>query len=110
MPSTYKVLGQDVSTAAVPVNVYTVPSSTQVVVSSIVIANRGTDGTTFSVAIRPNGATLENKHYVASGVSIARNDTTVLSFGITLDAADVVTVTGANNNLSISVFGTEITA
>jgi hypothetical protein len=43
-------------------------------------------------------------------VPIARNDSTVLSFGITMDAADVVTINGANNNISVSVFGTEITA
>lgn len=108
MATTYKVLGQIVSTAAVSETVYTVPASTQAVISSIVIANRGTDNTTFRVAVRPNGATLENKHYVAYDVPIDRNDTTVLSFGITLDAADVVAITGANNNLSFSVFGTEI--
>jgi hypothetical protein len=106
--TTYKVLGQNVSTANVAVNVYTVPASTQAVISSLVIANRGIDNTTFRVAVRPNGETLENKHYVAYDVTIDRNDTTVLSFGMTLDAADVVSVTGANNNLSISVFGTEI--
>ena len=108
MATTYKVLGQNVSTANVAVNVYTVPARTQAVISSLVIANRGIDNTTFRVAVRPNGETLENKHYVAYDVTIDRNDTTVLSFGMTLDAADVVSVTGANNNLSISVFGTEI--
>jgi hypothetical protein len=58
--------------------------------------------------VRPNGASVEDKHYVAYDVSIAKNDTTVLSFGITMDAADVITLNGANNNLSVSVFGTEI--
>jgi hypothetical protein len=107
--TTYKVLGQVVSTAGVDTNVYTVPSNTTVIISSIVVVNRGTDGTTFKVAVRPNGA-IENKHYVAYDVPIARNDTTVLSFGITMDAADVITINGANNNISVSVFGTEITA
>ena len=108
MPTTYKVLGQVVSTATVNVNVYTVPASTVAIISSIVITNRGTDGPTFRIAVRPNGASVEDKHYVAYDVPIARNDTTVLSFGITMDAADVLTVNGANNNLSVSVFGTEI--
>jgi hypothetical protein len=107
--TTYKVLGQVVSTASVDTNAYTVPSSTQAVISSIVIANRGTENTTFKLAVRPNGASIENKHYVAYDVPIDRNDTTVLSFGITIDAADVITINGGNNNLSVSVFGTEIT-
>ena len=108
MPTTYKVLGQVVSTATVNVNVYTVPASTVAIISSIVITNRVTDATTFRLAVRPNAASIEDKHYVAYDVSIAKNDTTVLSFGITMDAADVLTVNGANNNLSVSVFGTEI--
>lgn len=107
MAITYKVLGQAVSTASVNSDVYTVPSSTEAVISSIVVANRGSDNTTFNVAVRPNGATLENKHYVAYQVGIDRNDTTVLSFGITMDAGDVLTVTAANNNLSFNVFGME---
>ena len=110
MPTTYKVLGQVVSTAGVDTNVYTVPTSTTAIISSIVVLNRGTGGTTFRVAVRPNGATVENKHYIAYDTPIARNDTTVLSFGVTMDAADVITINGADNNLSVSVFGTEITA
>jgi hypothetical protein len=110
VPTTYKVLGQVVSTANVDTNVYTVPSSTTAIISSIVVVNRGTDGTTFRLSVRPNGATVESKHYVAYDVPISRNDSTVLSFGITMDAADVITINGANNNLSVSVFGTEITA
>ena len=110
MPTTYKVLGQVVSTASVDTNVYTVPTSTTAIISSIVVLNRGTGGTTFRVAVRPNGATVENKHYIAYDTPIARNDTTVLSFGVTMDAADVITINGADNNLSVSVFGTEITA
>ena len=110
MPTTYKVLGQVVSTAGVDTNVYTVPTSTTAIISSIVVLNRGTGGTTFKVAVRPNGATVENKHYIAYDTPIARNDTTVLSFGVTMDAADVLTINGADNNLSVSVFGTEITA
>ena len=110
MPTTYKVLGQVVSTAGVDTNVYTVPTSTTAIISSIVVLNRGTGGTTFRVAVRPNGATVENKHYIAYDTPIARNDTTVLSFGVTMDAADVLTINGADNNLSVSVFGTEITA
>jgi hypothetical protein len=110
VPTTYKVLGQVVSTAGVDTNVYTVPTSTTAIISSIVVLNRGTGGTTFRVAVRPNGATVENKHYIAYDTPIARNDTTVLSFGVTMDAADVITINGADNNLSVSVFGTEITA
>ena len=108
MATTYKVLGQAVAIAGTPVNLYTVPSSTEAIISSIVIANRGAVSALFRVAIRPNAETLANKHYVAYDVTIDKNDSTVLSFGLTLDAADVVTVQADNTSVSFSAFGTEI--
>jgi hypothetical protein len=85
-----------------------VPSSTEAIISSIVIANRGAVSALFRVAIRPNAETLANKHYVAYDVTIDKNDSTVLSFGLTLDAADVVTVQADSTSVSFSAFGTEI--
>jgi glucose-6-phosphate dehydrogenase assembly protein OpcA len=108
MATTYKVLGQAVAIAGTPVTLYTVPSSTEAIISSIVIANRGAVSALFRVAIRPNAETLANKHYVAYDVTIDKNDSTVLSFGLTLDAADVVTVQADSTNVSFSAFGTEI--
>ena len=108
MPTTYKVLGQVVSTASVDTNVYTVPSSTTAIISSIVVVNRGTDGTTFRVAVRPNGATIENKHYVAYGVALAKSSTAVMTIGITCAVSDVISVYSTNGTLSFNLFGAEI--
>jgi hypothetical protein len=40
MPTTYKVLGQSAPAATTEANVYTVPSATQTIVSTITVANR----------------------------------------------------------------------
>ena len=109
MAIAYKVLGQSAPSATTATDVYTVPASTQVVNSSIVIANRGTSATTFRVAIRPNAATLANQHYIAYDTPIAANDIIALSLGVTVDSADVITVYAGNANLSFNLFGTEIT-
>jgi len=108
MAYSYKVLAQSAPSAVTNTNVYTVPSSTQAIVSSITVANRSASGTTFRIAIRPAGATLANQHYIAYDVTLAPNDTTILTIGITLAATDVVTVYASTANLSFNIFGSEI--
>lgn len=111
MANAYKVLGQANLTTTSDTDIYTVPSATESVLSTVIIANIGTVATTFNLAIRPNGDTLANKHYIAKGVPIAASDSTTLTLGMTLDAADVVTAAaGTANALSFNIFGTEITA
>lgn len=109
MPNAYKVLGQSNLTAETPTDVYTVPSATETVISTIIIANLAAAANTFRLSIRPNGATQTDAMYLAYDVPIAANDSTTLTLGITLDAADVVTAySGASADLTVSVFGTEI--
>ena len=111
MAEAYKVLAQAHLTTTSDTDIYTVASATEAVVSTVVIANiTGTDAT-FNLAIRPAGETLANKHYVAKTVTVAGNDSTTLTLGITLAETDVVTATaGTGNALSFNIFGTEITA
>jgi hypothetical protein len=110
MPETYKILGQVAATANTTHNVYTVPASTQAVISSIVIVNRNVGANcTYRVAAQKAGAALANQHYIAFDAPIAALDTVALSLGVTLGNTDIISVYSANANLSFSVFGTEIT-
>jgi len=108
MATTYKVLGQSAPGATTSTTVYTVPSATETVVSTIAVCNRGATGATYRIAIRPNGATLANEHYIAFDSAITANNTTMITVGITLDAADVVEVYASSTDLSFSLFGSEI--
>jgi hypothetical protein len=108
MATNYKVLGQSAPGATTATTLYTVPASTEAVISSIVIANRGATTSTFRLSVRPNGTAQANQHYLAYDVPIAANDSTTLTLGITVDAADVITGYGSTANLSWNVFGTEI--
>jgi hypothetical protein len=110
MPTSYKVLGQSAPLTANSSNLYTVPALTEAVISTITVANRGTENTSYRISVRPNGATLDNTHYVAYDVAIDRNSTQALTFGLTLDAGDVITVYANSSNITFSAFGTEITA
>jgi hypothetical protein len=108
MATTYKVLGQVNPAATTATTAYTVPSSTETVISTITAANLGPTPATYRIAVRPNGATLENKHYIAYDVSTAPQETQTLTIGITLDAADVVTVLTSSATMAFNLFGSEI--
>jgi len=108
MATTYKVLGQSAPSATTDTNVYTVPSATEAVISTITVANRAATAATYRIAIRPNGDTIANQHYIAYDASVPANDTIALTLGLTIDAADVVTVYASSENLSFGVFGSEI--
>lgn len=110
MPVAYKVLGQVATAATTETTLYTVPNLTQVVVSSIVVCNRGGISATYRIALRPNGAAISNEHYLAHDVTVAANDSVPLTLGVTCDAADVFTVRASNGNLTFQIFGSEITA
>jgi glucose-6-phosphate dehydrogenase assembly protein OpcA len=108
MATTYKVLGQSNPSATTATTLYTVPSSTTVVVSTITVCNQAATAATFRIAVRPNAETLAAKHYVAYDSTVAANDTTALTLGITLDAADVITVYASSATVSFNAFGSEI--
>jgi hypothetical protein len=108
MPTTYKVLGQVAASATTNTTLETVPSATQVVVSTIAVCNRGATAATYRIAVRPAGATLANEHYIAFDASITANNSTFITVGLTLAATDVITVYASNANLSFSAFGSEI--
>jgi len=108
MAITYKVLAQSAPSATTNTDVYTVGAGKSAVISTITVANRGASSTTYRIAIRPDGATIANQHYIAYDVVIAANDTSALTLGVTVDASDVVTVYAGNANLSFNIFGTEI--
>ena len=108
MANAYKTLGQIADASANNVTLYTVPASTETVVSTIVICNRESASNTFRIAVRPDGATLANEHYLAYDSSISANDTITMTLGITVDASDIVSVGASDANVSFSIFGTEI--
>lgn len=108
MATTYKVLGQVAPSATTATTLYTVPSSTQAVVSTIAVCNRAATSGTFRIAIRPNGATLANEHYIAYDSTVAANDSTFITIGVTLGDTDVITVYASSANQTFSAFGSEI--
>jgi hypothetical protein len=108
MATTYKVLGQVNPSATTATTLYTVPSATEAVVSTISICNQAGTSGTYRIAVRPAGETLAAKHYLVYGATVAASDSVLLTLGVTLATTDVLTIYGSSANMSFSAFGSEI--
>lgn len=108
MPTVYKTLGQSNPSATTNTSLYTVPSATSTVISTITVCNQASTAGTFRIAVRPAGASIAATHYIAYDTPIAANDTIALTLGITLATTDVVTVYASSATMSFSAFGSEI--
>lgn len=108
MATSYKVLGQSAPSATTATTLYTVPSATEAVASTITACNRGTAISTYRVSVRPNGAALANQHYIVYDAELSPKATAALTIGMTLDAADVVEVYASTADFSFNLFGSEI--
>jgi hypothetical protein len=108
MATVYKVLGQNNPAATTNTTLYTVPASTAAVVSTITICNQASSAATYRIAVRPAGATIDPKHYIVYGATVAASDSTALTLGITLATTDVITVYASTATLSFNAYGSEI--
>lgn len=106
MATTYKVLGQVNPAATTATDVYT--AANPAVISTIAVCNQAASGATFRIAVRPAGAALAAKHYIAYDTAVTANNSTMLTLGVTLAATDVLTVYASTATLSFNVFGSEI--
>lgn len=108
MPTTYKVLGQSNPSATTATTLYTVPSATQTVVSTITVCNQASSAASYRIAVRPAGASLAASQYIAYDVSLPAYSFDTLTLGITLNATDVITVYASSATMSFNAYGSEV--
>jgi hypothetical protein len=108
MATTYKVLGQLEPAATTETSLYTVPSATETVCSTLSVCNKAATAGTFRIRIKINNAADDDKQFVAYDAPIAAKDTLLLTFGATLGAGDVVRVYSSNADTAFQLFGSEI--
>jgi len=120
MPTSYKILGQTVTTQNVLSNVYVVPAATSTILNTITICNQSTANANVDIVVRPINEALANKHYVLRQVLVPQADSLIFSPGITLNASVIVAVNNASvagesnaalsgANVSFNVYGVELT-
>jgi len=109
MATNYKVLGQVAPANTSNANLYTVPASTQTIVSTLHVANVTATAATCRIYVRINGATAANGNAIALNSPVPANGFLAITQGITLNAGDIITVQSATSNaLSFHAFGSEI--
>lgn len=109
MATTRKVLGQVGSpTAATITDLYTVPASTDTVVSVLYATNTGA-ATTIRVTVAPAGAADAAAHRIYDLIPIAANETIPLLQGATLAATDKVRCYNTLATVNFTLFGQENT-
>ena len=95
MAEVIKRLGTTVATSATNVFDNGATASTYTVVSSIVIAN--TSATAYTYNVSTSATTGTHGAYVASGATVAGNDSVILVAGVCLDPTNRYLVAHASN-------------
>ena len=108
----YKILGQIQTTANALTTIYTVPASTNTVVTTITICNQSANTVSVNVAANVSGSAVTTKNFIVSGYSLGAAETLVLEPRVSLNVGSILSanITGANasSNISINAFGVEI--
>lgn len=110
MATTFKRLGAIESTGTIGTadTLYTVPSATATVVSTITICNTSASAATFSISVSATTSFVA-AGYIVYQATIAGNDTIGLTFGATLDATNKYLLCSASAaTVVFSAFGSEI--
>lgn len=109
MATIYKILGQAEPGDTNNVDLYTVPSSTEAIVSTVVIANTSTAAQDFRIFVRDSGAAASTANAIAYDTEIAGNSQVAFTLGLTLSSTDIISVrAGAGNALTFQAFGSEL--
>jgi hypothetical protein len=91
------ILGQAAPAGSTDTVLYTVGSGRHSTIK-VVYANRSATTATVRLAVSPNGAAIEDKHYLAYDFLIAGNDA-ITSVTFTAGAGDIVRVRSNNGNV-----------
>jgi hypothetical protein len=99
MANAFKVLSRAAATTSSS-TLYTTPSATQALVTSFVITNTASVDAQYTITL--NGVA------VASGATVAGNDSLIIEFKQILDATQVLAASATATTVNFSVTGLEI--
>ena len=109
MATTYKILGQSIPSDTANATMYTVPASTEAIVSTITVANVSGSEASFRIFVVEDGDAAGTGNALAYDATIAPNSFTAFSLGITLGSADAIVVrSGTGSAVTFQAFGSEL--
>ena len=109
MATTYKN-AQLQGTAAVTTygTLYNTGGATTAVISSILITNTAASSATYRIGIMATAGTPAAAEWLVYGSTVAANDTTCLTLGITLGNTQYIRVSSSANTVTFSAYISEI--
>jgi hypothetical protein len=88
---------------------YTTPSATEAVISSIVITNQASSSVTVRIGMDTTAGTPGASEWLVYDAVVAGNDTIALTLGITMPASQFIRVSSSANTCNFSAFLSELT-
>lgn len=109
MATTYKPSQvQGTSSTGTYATLYNVPSSTESVISTIVICNTASAEATYRIGLDTSAGTPGASEWLVYDATVEGNDTVALTLGICLDAGKFIRVSSSANTVTFSAFVSEI--
>ena len=108
MATQYKILGQAIPATNTLTTLYTCPSGSNTVVSTITICNQA-NSATFRIAVNTSSYAVSSNSYIVYDNFVNQYDSVFLTLGLTVGANDKVSVYSSTPNVSFNAFGTELT-
>lgn len=113
MPTNYKNAQiQGTSGTGTYSNLYSTSASTTAVISSLVIANTASADVSYRIGITSTSASapvIVNGEFIVYDAVVRANDTTSLTFGVTLENSKRLYVSSSSNQVCFNAFISEIT-
>ena len=88
---------------------YTTPSATQAVISTIVICNTTSSSQTFRIGLDDTAGTPGTGEFLVYDAAISGNDTITLTLGMCMGASEYLRVSSSAATVAFSAFISEIT-
>ena len=87
---------------------YNVPSSTEAIISTIVVCNTAAATATYRIGLDDTAGTPGASEWLVYDATIGANDSVCLTLGICLDAGKYIRVSSSANTVTFSAFVSEI--
>lgn len=87
---------------------YTTPSATEAVISSLVITNQASSDVTVRIGLDTTAGTPGASEWLVYDAVVAGNDTIALTLGVTMPASNYIRVSSSANTCNFSAFLSEI--
>lgn len=109
MANTYKILGQALPADTAVAAAYTVPAATQAIISTISVTNVTGSASDINIYVVPSAGTAGVGNALVYAAELGANTLQAFTLGITLGAADNISVqSGTGSAVTYQVFGQEI--